>query len=99
MTTETATLICDVHGPVPGRRCEECHEEEREKRDREQEMDFLRRRLNAAHIPRLFRGKLLDDFEAATPAQKKVLRVAKDYAYRFQEHYNCGRGLLLLGNV
>jgi DNA replication protein DnaC len=104
MTTEKETLICDIHGPYSlqafgGRRCPTCDEEHWKEQERQRAAEDALARLKAARIPILFRGKLLNDFEADTPAQQKVLRVAKEYVDRFSEHLTCGRGLIMLGNV
>jgi DNA replication protein DnaC len=104
MSTKIENLICDIHGTYVekefyGRRCPTCGEEYRESRDRQTAAEDARARLNATHIPALFRGKLLEDFKADTPAQQKVLRVAKDYAWNFPRHYDDGRGLIMMGNI
>lgn len=61
------------------------------------ERDRLQRKLGSAMIPGRFIDKSFENYEAATPRQQKALSVCRDYAEKFQEHYDAGRCLMLLG--
>lgn len=56
-------------------------------------------RIEVAHIPLRFRGKSLNDYEAITTGQKRALELAKDYASRFDAHYEVGRSLIFTGKL
>jgi DNA replication protein DnaC len=86
--------------------CEQCAAE-REKRIRTQEIERERKRaaearqqrLAAAEIPPRFRGKTFDDYRAASPAQERILSIARDYAANFEDAHKAGRCLLFSGKV
>lgn len=95
-------LLCDIHGPfVPfcGKRCPQCDEEYRLKREYEEAQKQTQERLDSARIPPRFCGKTLQSFEGKTPAQEAVLGVVQDYVHRFPEHFAAGRCLTFLGGV
>ena len=59
----------------------------------------LRRRLFQSGIPRLFReGRRLKDYAADNCGQKKALRMASEYAIRFEHALDTGRNLLFIGS-
>jgi DNA replication protein DnaC len=98
------TLECDAHGPFVenrdwGHGCPKCREEYAEERNREEAVREARWRLESADIPPRFRGKTLEFFRVETPAQKKVLGIARDFVARFDEHCRVGRCLIFCGNI
>lgn len=59
----------------------------------------LERKIERARIPMRFKDRTFENYRAATSAQKKAVIVCREYADSFSEHYEYGRGILLLGNV
>lgn len=89
----------EIKGPCP-----ECSrikaeaEAEREKHNQAVErMIALEKKLGAAAIPRRFARKSFDQYVATTAKQERILARCKDYAECFEDHFDAGRCLLLLG--
>lgn len=88
--------------------CPDCAElrrikqEEQDAKQREQDaIDANNRRiawkLKNAAIPPRFQGKCFADYIADTEKQAKALSVCKEYAENFDDYYDAGRCLLLMG--
>ncbi|MCW7541461.1 ATP-binding protein [Aquabacterium sp. A7-Y] len=110
--TNGRLAACPSHGPYRSRhllgsiwsKCPVCAEErdaaEREaeaRRRAEVERQRLAEMLETAAIPRRFQGRGFDNFHAETPAQRRALEAARDYARQFGEHLRGGKGLVFAG--
>jgi DNA replication protein DnaC len=57
----------------------------------------LERKLGSSLIPTRFQSRTFASYIATTPKQQKALSVCQSYAESFQQHYDDGRCLLLMG--
>ena len=85
--------------------CPECASEKQREKDRaEQESDRVKRaadnlekKIGRACIPKRFASRRFDDYRADTLAQKRALTVCQEYADNFEDNFEAGRCLLLMG--
>lgn len=82
-------------------KCSEEREVERKRAEREKlRLKLLADRIARSGIPqRRFSEATLDSYTATNPGQREALAVAKGYASNFRKTLECGKSLLLLGNV
>ncbi len=108
MTSETVIPACDILCPIHGvpaivtswkNICLKCEEDRDRERERERAIGNAESRLAASGIPRRFQEFFLDGLKATTPAQAKVLTVARSYARNFADNYSHGRCLIFCGNI
>lgn len=62
-------------------------------------VERIERRLGSSLIPPRFMGKSFADYRVSSAEQQENLDICVGYAERFQEHYQSGRCMLMLGKV
>lgn len=84
--------------------CPRCEQEQKEEADRrweqrqaEKRAERLAAMLDQTAIPARFLGKSLDNYSAASDAQRVVLEKVRAYADNFPANHKAGRGLVLAG--
>lgn len=100
---EYAAIITKNRSEPSG--CPTCADDARKEREHEEwraqqerfAQERIERRLGEALIPERFKGKNFADYRAESPAQRKNLKSCMEYAERFEQNYEAGRCLLLLG--
>lgn len=73
--------------------------EERRASDERERQARIEDRMRRAGIPKRFRTRTLDNFEATTPKQQRALRVAREFVADFARHHDEGSTLVFAGNV
>lgn len=105
---------CEKHGPYISTQviiksktiesgCPVCAEEIRELewKERQQELvqEAIQRRFKRAGVPKRYRGKTIEGYEAKTPLQTKAKNVCERYIGSFDEALATGRSLVLTGKT
>lgn len=108
----TRTDTCERHGEYVARnfmgkiwsKCPACvaeyDAEQKAKADaaaREAKLRAWQKRIGNAGIPERFQSRSLDNFEAATDAQRRALTFAREYAQGFEKVIQTGRSALFVG--
>ena len=110
---KTKAAICQVHGEYESRcflgsiwtKCPRCESERQEKeaaeaeaQAREAKQVAWQKKIGQSGIPDRFHDRSLNNFVAATDAQKKALAFAQVYSEEFEKVLRTGRCALFLGN-
>lgn len=74
----------------------EIERQEREEQERERQRR-LEQRLSTSGIPLRFRDRTFDNFVADTDAKRNALRVAKEFADNFSQHFRDGTTVVFSG--
>ena len=103
---------CDTHGSFESRnlfsnvwsKCPQCAADKQatDQREAEEKAALLRhqawqKKLGEAVIPERFRNRTLDSYIAKTEGQQRALAFAIDYATRFDDLFEKGRGAIFCG--
>ncbi|BEH49320.1 ATP-binding protein [Burkholderia pseudomallei] len=71
-------------------------ERQREKAERERQVR-AEERLSYARIPRRFCDSTFDNFVADTDQKREAVRIVREFAETFEEHYRTGTNIILSG--
>lgn len=97
--TITKILTATFRSPCPAcsaamKAKEEAEQRERKAWERKRNLDF---RLGSAAIPKRFVEKSFGGYRTENDGQKRALRVCREYAEYFGDHFEAGRCLLMVG--